>query len=178
MTCQSIVRAAVPEDKQEIWRLFRLLHRENGLSTMSEAKVDYHIDRLLNPQNITANDNGPRGLIGVIGEVGHLEGVIMLAFGTQWYSEEITLDEFLNFVDPVHRSSDHAKTLIAYAKHMVDQIRLTHQNLRLVIGVLSTKRAAAKVRLYERQLSVAGCFFVYPAPDNIESPSHLYRTAR
>lgn len=178
MTLASVVRAARPEDKAEIWRLFRILHKENGLSPMSEKKVDYHIDRLLNPENITADDSGPRGLIGVIGEVGRLEGVIMLAFGTQWYSEEITLDEYLNFVDPAHRASNHAKTLIAYAKHMVDQIRMTHRNLKLVIGVLSTKRAAAKVRLYERQLTVSGCFFVYPPPDNIEPPSHLYRTAR
>lgn len=178
MTCPSVVRAATREDKDEIWRLFRLLHKENGLSTLSEKKVDYHIDRLLDPTNIRADDNGPRGLIGVIGASEHLEGVIMLSFGTQWYSEEITLDEYLNFVDPEHRASSHAKTLISYAKHMVDQIRLTHHGLKLVIGVLSTKRAAAKVRLYERQLTVSGCFFVYPPPENIEPPSHLYRTVR
>jgi hypothetical protein len=178
MTSPSVVRSAIPEDKREIWRLFKLLHKENGLSSMSERKVDYHIDRLLNPANIAADDNGPRGLIGVIGSPDHLEGVIMLGFGSQWYSDDITLDEYLNFVDPAHRASNHAKTLIAYAKHMVDQIRLTHDGLKLVIGVLSTKRAAAKVRLYERQLQVAGCFFVYPAPENIESPTHLYRTVR
>jgi hypothetical protein len=67
MTCASVVRAATPDDKAEIWRLFRLLHAENGLSTLSERKVDYHIDRLLNPANIIAGDNGPRGIIGVIG---------------------------------------------------------------------------------------------------------------
>lgn len=176
MTCASIVRAATPEDKAEIWRLFRILHDENGLSTLSERKVDYHIDRLLNPANIIADDNGPRGIIGVIGPVGALEGVIMLAFGSQWYSDEITLDEYLNFVDPAHRSSNHSKALIGYAKYMVDQIRQTHHDLKLVIGVLSTKRAAAKVRLYERQLTACGAFFVYPAPANIEPPSHLYRT--
>lgn len=176
MTSPSVVRQAAPEDKGEIWRLFRLLHKENGLSSMSEKKVDYHIDRLLNPENITADDSGPRGLIGVIGPVGALEGVIMLGFGTQWYSDDITLDEYLNFVDPSHRASDHAKSLIGYAKHMVDQIRLKHSTLRLVIGVLSTKRAAAKVRLYERQLTPAGAFFLYPAPENIEPPRHLYRT--
>lgn len=175
MSQPSVVRAAVPEDKPEVWRMFRILHKENGLSPISERKVDYHIDRLLDPTNITANDNGPRGIIGVIGQK-RLEGVIMLGFGTQWYSDEITLDEYLNFVDPEHRNSNHAKTLIAYAKYMVDQIRLTHQNLKLIIGVLSTKRAAAKVRLYERQLTPAGAFFVYPAPDNIEPPKHLYRT--
>lgn len=177
MTSPSVVRAAHAGDKSEIWRLFRLCHSENGMLPIAERKVDYYIDRLIEPRNIAANDTGPRGLIGVIGEK-KLEGAIMLSFGSPWYSDEITMDEFLNFVDPVHRSSNHAKTLIAYAKHMVDQLRLTYHDLKLMIGVLSTKRAAAKVRLYERQLTAAGCFFIYPAPDNIEPPRHLYRTVR
>jgi hypothetical protein len=177
MTQDSVVRAAIPQDKNEIWRLFRLCHTENGMLPMSESKVDYHIDRLLDPTNIAVNDFGPRGMIGVIGQR-RLEGAIMLGFGSPWYSEEINMDEYLNFVDPEHRASNHAKTLIAYAKHIVDQIRLKHQNFKLMIGVLSTKRAAAKVRLYERQLTAAGAFFIYPAPDNIDPPSHLYRTAR
>jgi hypothetical protein len=175
MSSPSIVRAAVPQDRDEIWRLFRLLHAENGLSSMSERKVDYHIDRLINPQNITADDMGPRGLIGVIGQVGALEACIMLAFGSQWYSDEITLDEYLNFVDPAHRASSHAKAMISYAKYMVDQLRAGHPSMKLVIGILSTKRTAAKVRLYERQLTVGGAFFVYPSPSNVEPPRHLYR---
>lgn len=175
MTQPSAVRAAVPDDKSEIWRLFLACHEENGMLPLSERKVDHHIDRLLDPENIAANDVGPRGIIGVIGEK-KLEGAIMLGFGSTWYSDDITLDEYLNFVDPEHRVSNHAQTLIGYAKHMVDQIRATHQDLKLIIGVLSTKRAAAKVRLYERQLTAAGAFFVYPAPDNIEPPRHLYRT--
>ena len=89
MTSPSLVRSAIPEDRGEIWRLFRMLHKENGLSSMSEKKVDYHIDRMLDPANIAAEDNGPRGLIGVIGSIGALEGVIMLGFGTQWYSDDI-----------------------------------------------------------------------------------------
>lgn len=178
MNSPSAVRAATPADKPEIWRLFRLLHKENGLSPMSERKVDYHIDRLLNPENIKADDAGPRGLIGVIGTPEHLEGVIMLAFGSQWYSDEITLDEYLNFVDPDHRSSEHSKVLISYAKFMVDQIRVVHCDLKLIIGVLSTQRAASKVRLYERQLTAAGAFFIYPAPDNIRPPTDLYHKVR
>lgn len=175
MTVPSVVRAALPNDKPEIWRLFRLCHAENGMLPLSERKVEYHIDRLLNPTNIAADDAGPRGLIGVIGEQ-HLEGAIMLSFGSPWYSDEINMDEYLNFVDPAHRNSSHAKTLISYAKYMVDQIRVTHRNLKLMIGVLSTKRTAAKARLYERQLTPAGVFFVHPAPDNLDAPMHRYRT--
>lgn len=171
----SIVRSANPSDKLEIWRLFRMCHSENGLLPMAERKVDYHIDRLLDPANIASDDNGPRGLIGVIGEE-RLEGVIMLSLGSTWYSDEINVDEYLNFVDPDCRSSNHAKTLISYAKHMVDEIRKVHAGVKLMIGVLSTKRTAAKVRLYERELTPAGAFFVHPAPTNVEPPRHLYRT--
>ncbi len=175
MTTLSVVRPATVADKPEVWRLFRLCHGENGMLPMSERKVDYHIDRLLDPANIKADDYGPRGLIGVIGGQ-RLEGAIMLSFGSTWYSDEINMDEYLNFVDPAHRASNHAKTLIAYAKHMVDQIRLAHKDFKLMIGVLSTHRTAAKVRMYERQLTPAGAFFVYPAPANIDPPKNLYRT--
>jgi hypothetical protein len=175
MNQPSVVRPARPEDKSEVWRLFRMCHAENGMVPYSEKKTDYYIDRLLDPKSIVANDTGPRGLIGVIGQE-HLEGAIMLSFGSPWYSDEINVDEYLNFVDPAHRNSEHAKTLIAYAKHMVDLLREKHPTIKLMIGVLSTKRAAAKVRLYERQLTPAGAFFVHPPPANIEPPRHLYRT--
>lgn len=171
----SIVRAATMADKSEIWRLFKMCHAENGMLPYSYKKTDYYIDRLLDPASISAEDTGPRGLIGVIGEK-HLEGTIMLSFGSTWYSDEINVDEYLNFVDPAHRESAHAKTLIAYAKHVVDVLREKNPTLKLMIGVLSTTRTAAKVRLYERQLTPAGAFFVHPAPENIEPPKHLYRT--
>lgn len=176
MSQQSIVRAATPADESEIWRLFRLLHTENGMFDISEEKVQDTIDRVLKPDTILPGDNGPRGIAGVIGEVGRLEGAIMLIFGTPWYSDVISLGERLNFVDPEHRNSNHAKTLISYAKHMIDQLRLSDNDLRLVIGVLSTKRTAAKVRLYERQLQPAGAFFVYPPPDDHEPIKGFYRT--
>jgi len=175
MTSPSIVRAAVPEDESEIWRLFRLLHAENAMFPISETKVQYHISRLLRPNEIAPDDLGVRGVIGVIGPVGALEGAIVLAFGSLWYSDVITIDEYLNFVDPKHRASNHAKTLIEYAKRVVDATRDVHPELKLLIGILSTKRTAAKVRLYQRQLVPCGAYFVYPAPDEVSPLGHLYR---
>lgn len=171
MTSSSVVRPAVPQDRAEVWRLLRMLCAENGMFELSDRKVDYYINRLLHPETIVEGDTGPRGFIGVIGPVGALEGCIMLTVGSMWYSEDFTLDEHLNFVDPDHRASNHAKSLIEYAKSCADKI-----GIRLVIGVLSTKRTAAKVRLYERQLTAAGCFFVHPAPPDIHPPTKLYRT--
>lgn len=170
MTSPSIVRPAVGADKSEVWRLLRLLCAENGMFQLSDKKVDYYITRMLNPKGIEQDDTGPRGFIGVIGPVGALEGCIMLTIGSMWYTEDFTLDEHLNFVDPDHRSSNHAKALISFAKICADKV-----GIRLVIGILSTKRTAAKVRLYERQLTPAGSFFIYPAPDNLSPRTRLYR---
>lgn len=171
MTSESIVRSAGPEDRAEIWRLLRLLHAENAMFSMSERKVNFYLDRLLHPENIDPSDSGPRGFIGVIGKPGQLEAGIMMTVGSIWYSEELNLDEHFNFVDPSHRASNHAKSLIKYAKHCVDEV-----GIRLVIGILSTKRTAAKVRLYEREMTAAGAFFIYPAPADIAPPTRLYRT--
>lgn len=151
--------------------MFRLLYAENATFAISDRKVQFYLDRLLRPEMIAADDPGPRGFIGVIGPIGALEACIMLTLGSVWYSEELSLDEHLNFVDPAHRASNHAKALISYAKYVAEQT-----GIRLVIGVLSTKRTAAKVRLYERQLTPAGCFFIHPPLDQASPPKGLYRT--
>lgn len=159
MTVASAVRPAISDDAKEIWRLLRMLCAENGMFSLSEKKVEFYISRLLSPSTISSDDTGPRGFIGVIGPVGALEGCIMLTVGSVWYSEDFTLDEHLNFVDPAHRSSNHAKALIRFAKDSSDKI-----GIPLVIGILSTKRTAAKVRLYSQELTPCGAFFIYPAP--------------
>lgn len=166
MTSPSIVRRAVKEDKEEVWRLFNLLHAENAMFTMSERKVNYHLDRFLNPSAIAKDDMGPRGFIGAIGPVGALEGVIMLVIGQVWYSDDWALDENLTFVDPAHRQSNHAQSLVGYAKNIVDQLRPQYPYLRLIIGILSVDRVAAKIRLYARMLKFCGAFFTYPPLDN------------
>lgn len=171
MASQSIVRPAVPRDEAEVWRLLRLLWAENAMFSICDEKVQFYLDRLLRPESIKPDDVGPRGFIGVVGPVGALEACIMLTVGSVWYSEDFTLDEHLNFVDPRYRQSDHAKALISYAKFCSDKI-----GIRLVIGVLSTKRTAAKVRLYERQLTACGSFFIHPAPADVQSASRRYRT--
>lgn len=170
MPSPSIVRPAISRDEPELWRLLRLLWAENAMFPISDAKVQFYLDRLLHPERIAPDDTGPRGFIGVIGAVGAIEACIMLTLGSVWYSEEISLDEHFNFVDPAHRQSNHAKALISYACHCAEKI-----GIRLLIGVLSTKRTAAKVRLYERQLTPAGCFFIHPAPDDVAPPARFYR---
>lgn len=157
--------------------MFRLHAAENALFKLSERKVQYHLDRILRPETIPADDTGPRGLIGVIGPVGALEGAIMLVLGSPWYTDEITLDDCMNFVDPAHRKSDHAKALIAYSKYLVDQVRTGHPDFRMIIGVVSTDRTAAKVRLYSRQMGEpVGAFFMHPNTSGVKPLKNLHRT--
>jgi len=169
MTSASIVRPAVPSDRDEIWRLFRLHAEENALVRLAQDKVDWYLDRMLYPHRIAVDDTGPRGRIGVIGASGSLEAAIMLVLGAPWYSDEIMLDDCMNFVDPAHRKSDHAKALIAYAKHLVDKVREGHPNFKMTLGIVSTERTEAKIRLYARQdLQPVGALFVYPPASGVK----------
>ncbi len=162
----SVVRIAGPQDMQEVWRLFLQGHNENGLFQLSTNKVQWFLNRVLYPELIPMDDTGTRGVIGVIGPVGSLEGIILLMIGTYWYSEDRHLEEFLVFVDPEHRSSNHAKALIEWMKK---QVEVT--GLPLVTGILSTHRTEAKCRLYRRMLPKTGEFYtLFP---NGKSPQNL-----
>ena len=162
MTSPSVVRAAIPEDWDEIWRLFLLLHAENAMFPYSKARVDHFLARFIDPSKISPDDNGVRGFIGVIGKAGKLEGIIMMALWQPWYTDQWVLEEWLNHVDPEHRNSNHAKAMIRYAKNIIDNLRPENPDLKLIIGILSTKRTAAKVRLYSQLLTPAGAYFFYP----------------
>ena len=156
MISASIVRSARPEDEGQLWELFHLLHEENGLFPLDEPKVQWFLDRALHPERIHEADTGPRGKIGVIGVSSALEGVIMMLLGQFWYSTTWHLEELLNFVRPECRKSNHAKSLIAFAKKSSDDL-----SIPLLIGVISNVRTEAKIRLYDRQLPKAGAFYFY-----------------
>ncbi len=169
MNCSpSIVRAARPEDENELWSLFRLMHSEAALYPLCEPKVQDYLRRVLYPGTIPPDDTGPRGIIGVIGSPARLEAAIMLVLGSVWYSSAITLMDALNFVHPEFRASNHAKALIAYSKTMTDEIRKVDVNFQMLIGIVSTKRTQAKIRLFRRQMVEAGAVFIYPTPAGYE----------
>jgi hypothetical protein len=147
---ESVVRLATPADEPELMKLCHLLHDENGIFEMDE-------DMVLETLQLGTNQKG--GVIGVIGTPEHLEGMIYMQVSNFWYSRKPYLVELFNFVHPDHRRSNHAKSLIEFAKNC------TTGDLKLVIGIISNERTKSKVKLYERQLGApAGAFFVYPHP--------------
>ena len=168
MTSPSIVRAALPADEDQLWSLFRLMHRESGIYPLSEPKVGDYLRRVLHPETIPSDDTGPRGIIGVIGQPSKLEAAIMLVLWSVWYSSTITLMDALNFVHPEFRASHHAKALISYSKRMTDEVRKIDPDFQMVIGIVSTKRTQAKIRLIRRQMVECGAVFVYPTPAGYE----------
>ena len=154
MTCPSLVRVATPDDYQECWRLFLQGHRENGLFTLAPDKVQWFMNRVLHPETIPLGDTGPRGTIGVIGRPGFLEGLVFVTIGTYWYSNDKHLEEFIVYVDPECRRSNHAQALVQWMK---DQVEVTQ--LPLMTGIISNFRTEAKCRLYRRMLPKVGEFF-------------------
>jgi N-acetylglutamate synthase-like GNAT family acetyltransferase len=147
MPTESVVRVATPEDRDQIYDLIRLVAEENGLFPLSERKMRYQVDRFYGGQPI---------VIGVIGPVGAIEGGIFLSIEEPYYSDAMHIVELFSVVRPEHRKSTHAKALIEFAKHCSDSLKLT-----LFIGVVSNIRTQAKIRLYERQLTMAGAYFVH-----------------
>jgi GNAT superfamily N-acetyltransferase len=148
MACPSIVRLATPADEECLMKLCKMLHEENGLFSLEEDMVR---------ETLRKGFERTSGVIGVIGSPDALEGVIYMEVGNFWYSRKPHLMELFNFVHPDHRKSDHAKALLDFAK------KCATDDIRLVIGIISNIRTAAKVKLYERKLGKpSGAFFVYP----------------
>ena len=145
--CQD-VRVALVDDMPEILRLTRIACSEDAQHSYNEDKVvavlHLHFDRR-------------GGMVGVIGEPGgELKAYLIMCVSEVWYSSDLHVQELSLFVAPEHRRSNFAKQLMAFSKRTSDLL-----NLDLTIGVLSTERTEAKVRLYERQFPKCGAFFIY-----------------
>ena len=160
------VRVAKTEDFDEVWRLFLFAYEENAILPLSERKAVWHIKRALEPEKIHPTDTGMRGVIGVIGDPDLLEAAVFLTIGSYWYTEHLHIEEYVLLVDPRHRKSNHAKTLINWMEQQVKEV-----NLPLVTGILSNHRTEAKCRLYGRLLPKAGEFFVVKPEDVTMRPT-------
>lgn len=156
------VRIAGPDDEDALVEAVRVvatggewgLRYSSGVPLcFSEPKTRRIVRNAINPM---ARNDG-QAWIGVVGDVGQVEGSVCLSIGEAFCSEDPLLFENWNFVLPDHRRSDNARRLIAFSTAMSRVLRLP-----LVIGVMSHVRTEAKCRLYERSFGrPLGSLFLY-----------------
>lgn len=146
------VRTGTPADVHAAMDLALAACADNGLTNPNPVKLLGEIWAALNLDN---------GIMGFIGK-DRLEAGILLRVDQMWYSSDQTLIERAIFVHPDYRrSGEHkvsrAKMLCDFAKNAAHELKLP-----LVIGILSTQRVDAKVKLYERSFGEpAGAYWLY-----------------
>jgi GNAT superfamily N-acetyltransferase len=152
------VRVATRQDEAQLIELLEQMHAEGGLLPLSVYRARDMFARSFDRKG---------GIIGVIGAEGDIEAAIGLLLTNFWYTDETHIEEYFLFVRPDRRRSNHAKTLIEFARRCAEAIKIP-----LVIGVLSHQRMESKVRLYRRQLGPpSGAFFVVNSAWNAIDPS-------
>jgi hypothetical protein len=147
------VRSGVPDDYEPMMRLAISACEENGLVRPNLDKLGFEIHASLQRYH---------GIVGIIGPVGGpFEAAILLRVDFLWYSDEPTLIERAIFVSPDFRAAKggRAARLCEFAKTAALQL-----DLPLMIGILSSQRTEAKVRLYERQFGEpSGAYWLFNA---------------
>lgn len=153
-------RLAEPDEINDVMAMCKSLHRENGQFPLDEEKVRARM--------IAALSRTQGGIVGVIGEHHRIEAMMYLTLSQFWYTNEMHVEEIFSYVSPAHRRSpdvkppfhrrpSHAILLVEWAKETADSL-----GLRLFIGIVSTIKTEAKVRLYRRLLGPpVGAYFIY-----------------
>ena len=145
------IRLATPEDMDVVMQHAMLASEEAGF-------VNPDINILVS--EVWAALNQDHGLCAVIGKPGGIiEGGVLLRIGKMWYSDAPILEERVIFIHPDYRKAPggRATKLCDFSKKVADTL-----GMPLLIGVSSTERTAAKIRLYERQFGKqSGAFFLY-----------------
>lgn len=133
----SRIRIAERDEEEDLVRICRQLHEENGrYFSFSEKRVREQLARCFNKQ---------RAMIPTIGEKGAIEALGFVSIEQFTWSDDWHLSEYFNYVLPEYRRSQHAKALLKWEKDAADQMGIV-----LFIGVVSETRLAAKMRLYRR----------------------------
>jgi GNAT superfamily N-acetyltransferase len=152
------VRIAISSDRDGMTLLLKKMWEENGVASLSVAKMMTALDRGL------ARD---AAIIGVIEENGTIKGSIGLFISSMWYSDDYHIEDLWNFVHPDHRNSSYARDLLQFAKTASEGLAT-----KLLIAVLSNYRTKAKVRLYEREFGDSlGAIFYWPKGADETAPA-------
>ena len=145
------VRTGTPADVHKIMELGFMTVAENGMGKPNPEKL---------LRDIWPSLNLDGGIVGVVGDE-RAEAAILLRVEPFWYSDDKVLLERAIFVHPDFRAAKvgRARLLCEFAKRAAQNL-----GMPLVIGVLSSQRAEAKVRLYTRQFGEpSGAYWIYGA---------------
>ena len=140
------VSFAEPSDAPEVYRLMIELHNENGVFTLNAEKAARMCAGLFEPG---------LAVVGVLRGTVEIEGAIALKRVQLDYTDDWHLVDVFNHVRIPYRKSDHAKRLIKFAKACGEDL-----GLPILVGIVSTQRTEAKMRLYRRMLTQVGGFFI------------------
>lgn len=145
-----VVRTGNASDIHPVMRQALAACEENSLTTVNPTKLLGEVWASLNL------DNGIMGLVGV----DPIEAGILLRVEPLFYSDEKCLLERAIFVNPNYRKGGgRAKLLCEWAKKAAADL-----GLPLVIGILTSQRVEAKIRLYTRQFGEpSGAYWIYGA---------------
>lgn len=145
------IRIGTPDDLDEVMTAAQAAIAEIGLVNPDPTKVLSDVWPALNQD---------RGIVGIIGKPGgDIEGGVLLRMGKMWYSDQDVLEERCVFIKPEYRNTKggRARKLVEFSKSVAEQL-----GIPLLIGVMSSVRTEAKVRLYERQFGKPqGAVFLY-----------------
>ena len=157
MKTESKIRLASSSDEAEVLKLLQVMWKENGWRPLDVDCARTMFARAFDRKG---------GLLAVIGAPGHIRAMMFLLLTCAWYTSEPHIEELFCWVHPEHRHSDYSKLLIEYAKKCSDDISAdSGRKVPLLMGVLTHKRMAAKVRMYRRFFGIpVGAFFVHNAP--------------
>lgn len=146
----SHIRIAQHGDEAKLYKFIESGHHESAIFPMSVYKVNQLIDAAINHTQPI--------IIGVIDSPikDEIAASICMVYESPWYTDEWALNEYWNNVRPDYRRSNYAKDLINFGKWVSETASKTLQ-----IGIVTTERMEAKIRLYRRQLQQTGAYFVY-----------------
>lgn len=158
------IRLAHQGDESTLLDMIDLLHPESGLRDGDDKP--YPLDQEKCREAIYAATATDKMLyyaptwIGMATCSGDLAGSVCLQVTAPWYSRQEFMFDLWNFVMPAYRKSKVADMLIDFALSVGDSL-----GLDVVMGVMSTERAPAKMRFYQRKIGVLpfGGFFLYSA---------------
>lgn len=144
------IRVVTHGDERKLYSFIEAGHHESAIFPMSCYKVNQLIDAAINRTHPI--------VIGVIDSPTKDEfaASICMVYEQPWYSDEWALNELWNNVRPDYRRSNYAKDLIHFGKWVSETANKTLQ-----MGIITTERMEAKIRLYRRQMQQTGAYFIY-----------------